>query len=117
MPWPTGSTCSGKEHNYMDHTSRRRRSAVLGVALAGALTASTLAATASAADGAGDRHSRSATPATAARSGHGLPYQDASLPVSARVKDLLGRMTLAEKIGQMAQAERQDIDADPSLIT
>ena len=26
-------------------------------------------------------------------------------------------MTLAEKIGQMAQAERVDIDADPSLIT
>lgn len=49
--------------------------------------------------------------------GHTLPYQNAKLPTSARVADLLGRMTLAEKIGQMAQAERVDVDADPSLIT
>ncbi len=45
------------------------------------------------------------------------PYQDPELPVATRVADLLGRMSLAEKIGQMAQAERVDIDADPSLIT
>ena len=44
-------------------------------------------------------------------------YRDAREPVAARVEDLLGRMTLAEKIGQMAQAERADVDADPSLIT
>ena len=44
-------------------------------------------------------------------------YQDAKLPTEQRVADLLGRMTLAEKVGQMAQAERIDIDADPSLIT
>ena len=44
-------------------------------------------------------------------------YRDASSPVAARVTDLLGRMTLAEKIGQMAQAERVDVDADPALIT
>ena len=31
------------------------------------------------------------------------PYQDASQPVAARVDDLLGRMTLQEKVGQMAQ--------------
>lgn len=30
-----------------------------------------------------------------------LPYRDASLPVSDRVSDLLGRMTLQEKIGQL----------------
>ncbi len=46
-----------------------------------------------------------------------LPYQDPSLPVSTRVADLLGRMTLAEKIGQMTQAERASIDADPTTIT
>ena len=44
-------------------------------------------------------------------------YRNSHLPVPQRVADLLGRMTLAEKIGQMAQAERADIDADPSLIT
>lgn len=33
-------------------------------------------------------------------------YKDASQPVEARVKDLMKRMTLAEKIGQMTQIER-----------
>ncbi|NNJ61673.1 MAG: beta-glucosidase [Dactylosporangium sp.] len=34
------------------------------------------------------------------------PYQDPTLPVSTRVDDLLARMSLAEKAGQMTQAER-----------
>jgi beta-glucosidase len=34
------------------------------------------------------------------------PYQDPTLPVEARVQDLLGRMTLEEKIGQMTQGEK-----------
>ncbi|CAK7325146.1 unnamed protein product [Dovyalis caffra] len=33
-------------------------------------------------------------------------YKDATKPVEVRVKDLLGRMTLEEKIGQMVQIER-----------
>ncbi|MFF9818189.1 glycoside hydrolase family 3 N-terminal domain-containing protein [Streptomyces sp. NPDC014006] len=37
---------------------------------------------------------------------HGLPYLDAKLPVRERVADLLSRMSLAEKAGQMTQAER-----------
>ncbi|ADB35339.1 glycoside hydrolase family 3 domain protein [Kribbella flavida DSM 17836] len=37
---------------------------------------------------------------------HDLPYLNAKLPVKTRVKDLLSRMTLAEKVGQMTQAER-----------
>lgn len=44
-------------------------------------------------------------------------YENSRLPVKLRVKDLLSRMTLAEKIGQMTQAERADIDANPSQIT
>jgi beta-glucosidase len=32
-------------------------------------------------------------------------YMDAGLPIAARVRDLLGRMTLPEKIGQMVQIE------------
>ncbi len=35
-----------------------------------------------------------------------LPYQDPTQPVSVRVSDLLARMTLDDKIGQMTQAER-----------
>ncbi|MEU0008558.1 glycoside hydrolase family 3 N-terminal domain-containing protein [Streptomyces sp. NPDC006314] len=37
---------------------------------------------------------------------HGLPYLDARLPVEKRVADLVSRMSLAEKAGQMTQAER-----------
>ena len=40
------------------------------------------------------------------------PYLDSSLPVPERVSDLLGRMTLAEKVGQMMQIDaRGDLDA------
>jgi beta-glucosidase len=45
------------------------------------------------------------------------PYLNPRLSVERRVHDLLGRMTLEEKIGQMTQAERANVDADPSLIT
>ncbi|HEY6747833.1 MAG TPA: glycoside hydrolase family 3 N-terminal domain-containing protein [Mycobacteriales bacterium] len=41
--------------------------------------------------------------------GAGEIYKDPTQPVSARVADLLGRMTLDEKIGQMTQAERADV--------
>ncbi len=44
-------------------------------------------------------------------------YLNSHLSTQQRVDDLLSRMTLAEKIGQMTQAERIDVDADPSLIT
>lgn len=37
---------------------------------------------------------------------HGLPYLDSRLPVRKRVADLLSRMSLEEKVGQMTQAER-----------
>jgi beta-glucosidase len=55
-----------------------------------------------------------AAPATAAD--RALPYQDARMPVERRVADLLARMTLAEKIGQMTQAERSAVAGDPTLI-
>ena len=41
-------------------------------------------------------------------------YKDAAQPVEARVADLLGRMTLAEKIGQMTQIER--LVATPEVL-
>ncbi|WP_346533665.1 glycoside hydrolase family 3 N-terminal domain-containing protein [Micromonospora sp. DPT] len=43
------------------------------------------------------------------------PYQDPTLPVATRVADLLSRMTLDEKIGQMTQAERGS--ATPTDVT
>ena len=42
---------------------------------------------------------------------HDLPYLDASLPVADRVDDLLSRMSLAQKAGQMAQAERLGLES------
>ncbi len=46
---------------------------------------------------------------------HGLPYLDASLPTEDRIADLVQRMTLREKVGQMAQAERLGLQS-PSQI-
>jgi beta-glucosidase len=43
-------------------------------------------------------------------------YKNSRLPVQQRVADLLSRMTLAEKVGQMTQAERADVTANPSEI-
>ncbi len=40
-----------------------------------------------------------------------VPYLDATLPTAERVADLLARMTLAEKVGQMMQLDsREDLD-------
>ncbi len=39
----------------------------------------------------------------------GFPYQDADLPIDERVEDLLGRMSLDEKIGQMTLVEKNSI--------
>ncbi len=47
----------------------------------------------------------------------GLPYENANLSTSARVADLLGRMTLAEKVGQMTQTERYQVYDDATPIT
>ncbi|GAA3905264.1 hypothetical protein GCM10023084_67060 [Streptomyces lacrimifluminis] len=47
---------------------------------------------------------------------HGLPYLNGKLPVKQRVADLLSRMSLAEKAGQMTQAERGALAATPGDI-
>ena len=70
----------------------RRRGAVIAAAAAVALTVATLA-------------SVSATATTTASASGRLAYLGSSPPVQARVANLLGQMTLAEKIGQMVQIE------------
>jgi beta-glucosidase len=57
----------------------------------------------------------SADPTVVVRA-HGLPYLDERLPTAKRVADLVGRMTLAEKAGQMTQAERGSVTGDPAVI-
>ncbi|HEY8547877.1 MAG TPA: glycoside hydrolase family 3 N-terminal domain-containing protein [Acidimicrobiales bacterium] len=54
--------------------------------------------------------------ATLVINAHGFPYLDKRQPVHRRVEDLLSRMTLEEKIGQMTQAERGAVFDDPTLI-
>lgn len=48
---------------------------------------------------------------------HGLPYQNAKLPVKKRVADLLSRMSLAEKAGQMTQAERNALGSQGDIAS
>jgi beta-glucosidase len=88
----------------------RRRS--LLVAVAGAAVCAGLGVT-SIASGAGGGHQR----ATAARASALLPYQNPRAPLRTRVEDLLKRMTLEEKIGQMTQTERGSVSSNDSLIT
>jgi beta-glucosidase len=47
----------------------------------------------------------------------GAPYRNAGLPVEQRLADLMGRMSLADKIGQMTQAERNVVAEDPDMVT
>ncbi len=81
-----------------------RRLAVLGAALSSVLAVTLVQA------------SGEATPAPAERSTGTPAYLNARLSAEDRVADLLDRMTLAEKVGQMTQAERIDVAEDPSLI-
>jgi len=58
-----------------------------------------------------------ASPAAAAATGgggeqQGAKYKDPRQPLKRRIDDLLRRMTLAEKIGQMSQIERENATAD-----
>ncbi|MDQ1467493.1 MAG: beta-glucosidase, partial [Actinomycetota bacterium] len=48
---------------------------------------------------------------------HGLLYQNAKLSVAQRVTDLMSRMTLDDKIGQMTQAERGDLTHQSDITT
>ena len=46
-----------------------------------------------------------------------FPYQDSTISVNQRVTDLLSRMTLDEKIGQMMQVDLGTTQNNPSILT
>ena len=105
----------------------RRRFTLLLAALSVAI-ALVVATTALAAGGRGGSHDRwSGGPPSGSGPGHGFwpgggsggspPYMNPHLPVELRVKDLLSRMTLQEKVGQMTQAERAPIEGEPAQLT
>jgi beta-glucosidase len=84
-----------------DIPAARVRGPLIVVLLAAALTIGT---------------SASAVTGTSAAGGRPA-YTDASLPTQARVGDLLGRMTLPEKIGQMVQIEATQVTDTTSSCT
>jgi beta-glucosidase len=61
--------------------------------------------------------SASAGTATVVINAHGLPYLDPKLPIPARVADLMARMSVADKVGQMTQAERAAVGTGADIAT
>ena len=45
-----------------------------------------------------------------------LPYKNPELPTEERIADLLGRMTLEEKVGQMMQLDARSGDLDDLIV-
>lgn len=87
----------------------RHGARLLSAVASGALLLTTLGAAVSVAE---------ASPDGRTKSGRAGPaYRDPGLPVKKRVADLVSRMTLEEKVGQMTQAERAQVYDDPTLIT
>jgi beta-glucosidase len=48
---------------------------------------------------------------------HDLPYLNPKLPIKKRVNDLVARMTTAEKVGQMTQAERNALRSKTDIAS
>ncbi|ADJ43109.1 beta-glucosidase [Amycolatopsis mediterranei S699] len=57
------------------------------------------------------------TPGTPALAGNGPAYKDSWRPVKVRVADLLSRMSLDDKLGQMMQAERLGVKSPADVTT
>jgi beta-glucosidase len=57
------------------------------------------------------------TSATVVINAHGLPYLDPTLPAAQRVADLMSRMSLQDKVGQMTQADRAAVAGGGDIAT
>jgi beta-glucosidase len=83
---------------------------ILGVCLVGTACGQTATQVSSAADtSVAEIPSSSPTPSLPGEEIEKALYRDPSQPAEARVEDLLGRMTLDEKLGQMAQVEKNSM--------
>jgi beta-glucosidase len=89
---------------------------VATLAVADAAKAKTIVVPFTATSANGSAITNSQSPPTVVINAHGFPYLDASLPIATRVQDLLGRMSLAEKIGQMTQPERAQFSAGANTV-
>src|SRR6266568_8783173 len=89
----------------------QRRHSITGARLRRPITATLLAI------GLATALSASAAARTTASASSQPAYLNASLPVQARVSDLLGRMTLPEKIGQMVQIEATQVTDKTNACT
>src|SRR5882757_4910303 len=92
-----------------EETARRKMLFVVAATIAIVLVVATTALAA------GGRQLRQSEPTAGPPSG-APAYENPRLPVQLRVQDLLSRMTLAEKVGQMTQAERSPIETEPQQI-
>ena len=99
-------TASRLRHPWL---GRSRPAALIAVAASAALVTAFMVP--------GVAASATTTGGSAVAPSTGLPYQDAGVPVTQRVADLLARMTLAEKVGQMTQTERGKVYTDATPIT
>jgi beta-glucosidase len=99
-------------------TSTRSRRRVVAAGAAAALIAGLLstvgASAANSAAAAGGPRGQQASPRASLAD---APYKNPNLAIKARVRDLMSRMTLKEKVGQMTQTERYQVFDDATPIT
>src|SRR4051812_35788352 len=97
--------------------ARRSRRAVLAALATVSLGASAVVAAPGAFAGDGPGGGRHHGGGGGDGSSSGPIYLNPRAPVQQRVADLLSQMTLAEKVGQMTQAERAAVTGDPTQIS
>jgi beta-glucosidase len=103
----------GRGDDTAGQPPRRRRGAVIAAAAAVTLVIATLASVSAATA----TTAATARTTTAAQASARAAYLDRGLPVPTRVADLIGRMTLPEKIGQMVQIEATEVTDKTSACT
>ncbi|HEX5924532.1 MAG TPA: glycoside hydrolase family 3 N-terminal domain-containing protein, partial [Baekduia sp.] len=100
----------------LDGSNRRRaRRAIVAAAAAVSMGVTAVVAAPGAVAGGGSGHGHGDGGGDSG--GGGTVYENPRAPIRERVADLLSRMTLEEKVGQMTQAERASVADDPTPIS